>query len=509
MKNGFFLVLILLFSQLSFCQTEEIEKNLALLKTSIPDTQKIKALTELCFQLSHYDTEKSLKYGQEALALSKKIGDDKGLATAHTNLGITYWYMGRLDDCERNFRASLKMHLALKDTFMLGRDLMNLGSYFYAKGEYDSALVNYKISLAYKKKLNRPNEIAQTYHNIALVYGTMGNYNKALEQYFDALKIVEKAGHKKSIAMTTNNIGNVYFDMEKNEKALEYYLRSVKLKEELGSPPQELALGYNNIANIYARQKNDSLCLKYNMKALDLRISVHDSSGIAASYNNLGLLYEAQHSFSKAEEYHKKSLVIRERQQNPEEILQSYINLGTVYKWMKKVPASIQSYDKALGYAKQINSLKWIAEAYSGLADVHGESNNFKEAYAYEKLLRLYTDSLLNKENQKQITEMESKYKSEKKQLEIDNLNKASALKDSELKRKDAEVKKQNLQKTFFGIGFLLVLVLAFFIFRSYRIKKKSNVALEFQKALVEEKQKELLDSIHYAVRIQNSLLPS
>lgn len=49
----------------------------------------------------------------------------------------------------------------------------------------------------------------------------------------------------------------------------------------------------------------------------------------------------------------------------------------------------------------------------------------------------------------------------------------------------------------------------AFLIFRGYRQKQKANLEIKKQKELVEEKQKEILDSIHYARRIQNSLLPN
>ena len=51
-------------------------------------------------------------------------------------------------------------------------------------------------------------------------------------------------------------------------------------------------------------------------------------------------------------------------------------------------------------------------------------------------------------------------------------------------------------------------------VFRSYRLKKKDNVIIEGQKKeveqqknIIEEKQKEILDSIHYAKRIQTALL--
>ena len=48
----------------------------------------------------------------------------------------------------------------------------------------------------------------------------------------------------------------------------------------------------------------------------------------------------------------------------------------------------------------------------------------------------------------------------------------------------------------------MAVIIFAFFVFRSLKITRR-------QKSIIEEKQKEILDSIHYAKRIQQSLLPT
>jgi type VI protein secretion system component VasK len=68
----------------------------------------------------------------------------------------------------------------------------------------------------------------------------------------------------------------------------------------------------------------------------------------------------------------------------------------------------------------------------------------------------------------------------------------------------------------FIVTGLLMVATLAIFIWRGYRQKQKANVIItkqkqevEEQKHLIEEKQKEILDSIQYARRIQRSLLTS
>ena len=61
--------------------------------------------------------------------------------------------------------------------------------------------------------------------------------------------------------------------------------------------------------------------------------------------------------------------------------------------------------------------------------------------------------------------------------------------------------------KTIFIIVTCLMIVIAFFIFRGFRQKHKMNLALEEKNQIIEEQQREVLDSIHYAKRIQQSLL--
>ncbi|MGL4599748.1 MAG: PP2C family protein-serine/threonine phosphatase, partial [Bacteroidia bacterium] len=57
-------------------------------------------------------------------------------------------------------------------------------------------------------------------------------------------------------------------------------------------------------------------------------------------------------------------------------------------------------------------------------------------------------------------------------------------------------------------IGFILLGILLFFVWRSYRVKKKANIEILAQRDIIQEKNKEILDSIHYAKRIQDALLP-
>ena len=150
----------------------------------------------------------------------------------------------------------------------------------------------------------------------------------------------------------------------------------------------------------------------------------------------------------------------------------------------------------------------------------------------------------------KALTELEIQYKTEKRQLEIDKLEKEKALQNETIARKNVENHKQQLIIYFFIVGFIIIIFFSLVIYRLFIQKKKANILLAEQKHQIEEKneelnqqneeittqrdeieaqrdeittqrdtvvkQKELIenihreqtDSIHYAKRIQSAILP-
>ena len=55
-----------------------------------------------------------------------------------------------------------------------------------------------------------------------------------------------------------------------------------------------------------------------------------------------------------------------------------------------------------------------------------------------------------------------------------------------EISKQEAETENQILQRNAFIIGFVLVFILAFFIYRSYRQKQNANKLLEQKNTLIE-----------------------
>ena len=121
-----------------------------------------------------------------------------------------------------------------------------------------------------------------------------------------------------------------------------------------------------------------------------------------------------------------------------------------------------------------------------------------------------------------QISNLNSKYDAFKKQEEIVKLQSENEKGMELLNAKDSELSDNKQTIVYFILIIMVFLMLVFFVLRSNYLRKQTNKTLlqqkeiielqktevESQKHLVEEKQKEIIDSISYAKRLQEAILP-
>ena len=119
-------------------------------------------------------------------------------------------------------------------------------------------------------------------------------------------------------------------------------------------------------------------------------------------------------------------------------------------------------------------------------------------------------DSVNNESARKAILKAQAKHEYEVKAAADSVAHiKETKVKNAELARQNAEIRaNKNKQYALIG-GLTLVIIFAAIMFNRFKVTKNQKSIIEIQKNLMEEKQKEILDSIHYAKRIQQSLLPT
>ncbi|MGZ3903541.1 MAG: tetratricopeptide repeat protein [Bacteroidia bacterium] len=436
-----------------------------------------------------------------------------------------------------------------------------LNNAYLKDGKPDSALAysrlaeKFAMSLAVDRKKNK--KLASVYNDIGYIYEYKGEYNSAISYYSKALEINEELNNEPGIASTLTYIGLVYSQID-IAKALAHYFRALPLYERMSNSSDKkqkakgksgMAALYNNIGIIYIDQREFIKALDCYNKALVINQEINNRDWVAKNYSNLGIIYNNLGDYNKGRDFTLKSLRINEETGNETSIAFSNHAMGDVYMYKKEYPLALDYFNKALEMFKKQGFKRGIASCYSNigaaqielknyaaakealtrglklseeiggwegmrdvnyhLSELYSKTGKAKLAYEYYKNYILAKDSLVNEENTKKTVQQQMQYDFDKKE----------AAAKSEQEKRDAiafaESRKQKIIIAAVSAGLVFILILSFVIFRSLRLNQKKNhiiseqkKAVEIQKELVEEKQREILDSIHYAKRIQMALLP-
>jgi tetratricopeptide (TPR) repeat protein len=461
--NRFLLLLFPLIPLFLSAQSKEIDSLKNLLSKAKEDTNKVNLYLNLISKFNLVGEYKSQKkYATEALALSLKIKWMRGEAAA--------------------FRS--------------------LGSYYYNIGDPTKALNNFKASLQLSKKTNSKKGIASTYHNMAMVYQEQGDIPKTLEYYHLSLKIREQINDQDGIAECLGNIGITYTEQGKYAKALEYLERSFQLSEKIGKKGTA-AYCLGNMGIISSEKGDYEKALYYYERCLKISEEMGDIPSIGMSLNNIGLAYRDQKNYSKSLEYTFQSLQLKEEMGDKWGISLCYLNIGETYFLQSENKKALEYAKKSLELAKELDFLQTISNAADLISRIYRKQGKGMEALEMYELSIQMRDSIMDEEAQEATIQKDMQYTFDKKQL-------ADSLEVVEERKLNAiELKQEQTQRYFLYGGLLLLLVFAAFIYNRFQVAQKQKKEIEHHKHLVEEKNREITDSINYAKRLQEAILPA
>ncbi|NTW32010.1 MAG: tetratricopeptide repeat protein [Bacteroidetes bacterium] len=381
--------------------------------------------------------------------------------------------------------------------------LKNIGIVYYLKGSYNKSLDYISKSQLIFKNLGSKKGVAECYTTIGHVYLDQGFYNKSIENYLSSLKIYESIKDQKGEAGCNLNIGFVYSSQNKYSKAIEYFTKALKIYKQLENKKGILSC-YNGIGNVFYKTNAFYEAIEYFLQTLNFCNETSDIKGQAACYNNIGNSYSSLGSYNKAITYLQKSLYIREKCGYKNEIACSYGNIAEIYIKIKDYSKAIENANISLNISKNIKSLPIQKQAYYVLTTAYDSLHDYKKAYEYFQLFKLINDSIFNKESSDQITEMQTKYETEKKDKDILLLNKDKALQKTELLKNEETIKRKNTL-LFFIIGGFVFIVIAVVIILNQR---RSNEKIKLKKKLsdLEHKALQLQMNPHFIFNSLNSI---
>jgi len=408
---------------------------------------------------------------------------------------LSSYYLNNLGQIDSAYAYAFRsLRLSEKQQFTRGLAISNnfLGQACNYLRKTDSAIYYFERSKHYYEQLKDSSRVAGMLNNIGISYSNEGNIVKALDYYFLSLKIKEQLHDSGGIANALHNIGQLYNEQNDSSNSLKYFKKALEIRQKIHD---ESGVGYSMVAigSHYKNQKNYTLSEEYFKEALKIAEFTKEEESIAIASYNLGSLYFDSGKWNECEPYFLKSLEISRRNSDMAGVAICLDALGYLKLEQLKYTEAIKLLEEAYTLAKeQMNDL--IGGITERLSKAYEITGNYKQALFYHKISKSIGDSLFNAENVRKLTSESLKYEYEKEKI----------LAQKEQERREATLKEEAFRKNLIiGSSVFILLLVSIFSYTIY-LKLKEN---RKQKHIIEEQQKEMIDSINYARRIQYALL--
>jgi two-component system NarL family sensor kinase len=428
----------------------KIDSLTALIRSAPDDSNKVKLYIKLLSFSTEDTTDHVLHLYDDALKLAANINDERGRGDLYNSLGSVY---------------------------------MN-------RSDLDNAIKYYEISLDINQRINAKRAIAINNNNLGRIYKIRGQILIALDYFLTALRIFDELDLPQKSSSIMMTIGNIYADDHKPDKAIKYYLESLAIKEKLNDK-QGIASNLVNIGSFYYDTKDYAKALQYFTRALSLSKEIRFDRGVFVSLNNIGEIYYKKKNWKKCLAYMMESLKIRETEGNKIDLSLGNSQIGNVYIEMKDYAKAAEYLNKGLALANETKAYEALAVAHDGLSRANEKMGHTEQANENLHYFMQFKDSILNENTSNTIAELETKYQTEKKDLQIKQ-------KSLELENASLEISKKHIQVIVLAITILMIMILGYLFYTRYRLKQKAimnETMLRQQelrnKAIIEAEEKE------------------
>ncbi len=420
------------FALKAVAQDPVIDSLIAVVAEASTDTAKVNALNELSYSLFSTEPERAIQYGEEALSLAREIGYKTGAAYALKHIGLGY----------------------------------------YISADFVEVLDNWLQSLQIFEEINDQVGVANMVNNLGAVFYNEGNEAKAIEYYLRSLNIAEAAGDTLRIATALLNTGSVYSTLPQSyTQALQFYWRALPLLRSAGDD-QDVSTAAGNLGDLYIKIGNYDSALYYLESALSM---VSDSADAPYVLNQIGIVYRNLGEYDEALRFHEQSYDGAQGLNQQLEMVEALLDKGETLRLMSRNEEALASYHQAEKQVLDAGFQKELERAYEGLSRVYADRKDFGRAYHYKNLVGGMRDDVYDQELSDKVSFIQLSYEVEKKQGEIDILEKSTEI----------ERLRANRQRTIsiaVGITGLLVLVLAVVLYQRYRFVNQTNKIIAAEK---------------------------
>jgi len=294
-------------------------------------------------------------------------------------------------------------------------------------------------------------------------YWARGEYTIAFDKTFDLLKQIDKIKDPTSIGWIHYALGIFNYDIKDYVHSIEYYTKALGYFERSEDELQRTygsARSKTGIATGYIQLKNYAEAETLLKESLEVYRHLVVHTGVSRVLNDLATIEKIRGNFAKALEFQLEAYQIRDETNHPQGKLTSLNELGEIYFNLGEFKTSEKYLLEAKNLGEFLLAKAKTFRAHQLLSQLYKKTGQPEKALEHYEKFHELKEEVLGQNSTNEIKRLQNQFEREKSE-------------------KEAE------------------------------IERLKNVELKNAHEAISLKNKEILDSIHYAKRIQQSLLPT
>ncbi|HEX2970334.1 MAG TPA: sensor histidine kinase [Bacteroidales bacterium] len=318
----------------------------------------------------------ALSVANNQYTIAKKTSNPSLMAEAESWKGYIYYSQGKNDSSLYFFNLALQNLKSAPDKKLETDVLNNIANIFRVTAKYDTAMTMYVDLLKYYESVNDNVKQGKILANIGSLYYTAANFEKAKEYTLKALEIQRKTTDKRSTAVSLVNLTVFAINAGEYNEGITYGDEAIRLLKDIDKNYYAAALV--RVGHCYYMTGNKEKALQYSGEAIDIYKGNNNARGMMEAYRQSGDYLIESGRYAQALNLGKEALAVADTTNR--------LDMRLLYDMLKRAAIWLNKPEEALFYSQKQITMK---------------------------------EEDLNAEWADKISEIETKYNTEKKEFEI------------------------------------------------------------------------------------------
>jgi ATP/maltotriose-dependent transcriptional regulator MalT len=301
-----------------------------------------------------------------------------------------------------------------------------LGHYTSMDGQDQTSIPLFHKAIRCAQKANDPLTESDALNNLGVAIGYTGHPDSAFYYLEKALKIRENLGDTTRLAATYRNMGEVLRVLRRLDEAANYCQEAYRMIPGINNFRITVNI-YNETAYLHELANRLDSAAFFYQKLIEISKKNDFTRGLAVGYSNLASVYQREKKYTEALELMNLGLQLDKKIGHGYGIMSSYHVIAVCYNEMEKFKTALQYLDSATALCDS----SWVTD-FQGIEHSKYIANKglkkYQEALNHYERSVILNDSIFNEKKRKNIAEILTKYETEKKEQQIEILNKTNEL---------------------------------------------------------------------------------